>query len=403
MNAQGADLIERYLTLGLQLGRHVEGFVDAYYGPPELEQRVEAALPADPRRLVDEAGSLAADLAGYPDIDPQRKRWLLGQVLACETVARRLAGERFSWTEEVERCFGIRPSPTIDERFAEAHRLLEGALPQGGSLAERYGRWLESQAVPRDLLVTASGRLATLLRRRTRELAPMPDEEDFELELVEGAPWSAFNYYLGGYRSRVAINADTLMWSSSLTDLVTHELYPGHHTEHACKEALLVRQRGYLEETIALVLTPQSLVSEGIASMALEIALGEDAHAVAADLLRSLDIPYDFETATALQDADQALNGVLVNVSHLIHEQGAEPAEVREYALHWSLKPPEIVDRMLAFAGDPTWRTYVSTYSDGLRLCRAFVAGDEQRFRRLLTEQLTPADLLEREVRTSFA
>ena len=405
MSPEGAptDLIERYLTLGLELGRHVDGFVDAYYGPPELARRVDAALPADPRRLVDEAGRLAIDLAADPVIDAQRKRWLLGQVLACETVARRLAGERFPWTDEVERCFGTRPSLVAEERFAEAHRLLEGALPPGASLAERYGRWLESQAVPRDLLLAAAEQLSEGLRRRAHELAMMPDEEDFELVLVEGEPWSAFNYYLGGFRSRVAINADTVMWSSSLTDLVTHELYPGHHTEHACKEALLARQRGYLEETIALVLTPQSLVSEGIASLAFEIALGEDAHAVAADLLRSLDIPYDYETANAIQDADEALAGVIVNVAHQLHEKGAELAEVREYALHWSLKPPEIVDRMLAFAGDPIWRTYVSTYSDGHRLCRAFVAGDDERFARLLVEQLTPADLLNSEIGRSLA
>jgi hypothetical protein len=395
VGAKSTDLIERYLTLGLELGRQIDGFVDAYYGPPELAEQVKAALPADPSRLVDEAGSLAADLSADPVVDAQRKRWLLGQVLACETVARRLAGERFAWTEEVERCFGSRPSPLAEERFAEAHRLLAGALPRGGSLAERYGCWLESQAVPRDLLLTAAERLSQPLRRRAHELAVVPDEEDFELELVEGEPWSAFNYYLGGFRSRVAINADALMWSPSLTDLVTHELYPGHHTEHASKEALLARQRGYLEETIALVLTPQSLVSEGIASLAFEIGLGEDAHAVAADLLRPLDIPYDDETATAIQDADEALAGVIINVAHQLHEKGAEHAEVREYALHWSLKPPEIVDRMLAFAGDPIWRTYVSTYSEGHRLCRAFVAGHEQRFTRLLTEQLTPADLLQ--------
>ena len=105
----------------------------------------------------------------------------------------------------------------------------------------------------------------------------------------------------------------------------------------------------------------------------------------------------------AIQDADEALGGIIVNVAHQLHEKGAELAEVREYALHWSLKPPEIVDRMLAFAGDPIWRTYVSTYSDGHRLCRAFVAGDDERFARLLVEQLTPADLLNSEIGRSLA
>jgi hypothetical protein len=380
-------------VLGLELGRHVDGFVDTYYGPPELRQRVDAGAPADPRRLVGEAESLAADLAASTSLDGRRQRWLLGQVLACETVARRVAGDEFSWTEEVERCFGVRPAAVAEERFAKAHRLLDDALPGSGPLTDRYREWLESQTVPRDLLLTATERLCEPLRRRSRELSPMPAAEEFELGLVDGEPWSAFNYYLGGYRSRVVINADAPIWSSSLTDLVAHELYPGHHTEHACKEALLARQ-GFLEETIVLVLTPQSVVSEGVATLALEVALGKDAHAVAAELLRPLGVPYDDATAAAIQGADELLAGVIVNVAHELHDEGRPLAELRDYALHWSLKPAALVERMLAFAGDPVWRTYVTTYSDGFRLCRAFVGGEERQFRRLLTEQLTPRDLL---------
>jgi hypothetical protein len=47
--------VERYLWLGLRLGRHVEGVVDAYYGPPELAAAVEAEPLVDPRALVSAA------------------------------------------------------------------------------------------------------------------------------------------------------------------------------------------------------------------------------------------------------------------------------------------------------------------------------------------------------------
>jgi hypothetical protein len=43
---------------------------------------------------------------------------------------------------------------------------------------------------------------------------------------------------------------------------------------------------------------------------------------------------------------------------------------------------------------DPTSRTYVITYSAGLELCRSYVAGGPDRFRRLLTEQVRVCDLL---------
>jgi hypothetical protein len=40
------------------------------------------------------------------------------------------------------------------------------------------------------------------------------------------------------------------------------------------------------------------------------------------------------------------------------------------------------------------WRSYSITYIEGSRLCRDWVAGDPERYKRLLTEQLTTDDLL---------
>ena len=61
--------------------------------------------------------------------------------------------------------------------------------------------------------------------------------------------------------------------------------------------------------------------------------------------------------------------------------------------MRWGLTSKRRADQALRFITDPVWRTYGTTYTDGYRLCRAFVDGDPARFKRLLTEQLTPADL----------
>ena len=50
---------------------------------------------------------------------------------------------------------------------------------------------------------------------------------------------------------------------------------------------------------------------------------------------------------------------------------------------------------MIRFLNEPTSRTYVITYPAGRELCRAYVAGEPERFRRLLTEQVRVRDLLE--------
>ena len=99
------------------------------------------------------------------------------------------------------------------------------------------------------------------------------------LEPVTDEPWWAFNYYLGDLRSRVVLNTDVPTTGYDLIHLAAHEVYPGHHTEHAVKEQLLIRERGAIEEGIQLVPTPQAVLSEGIAEVGAEIVLGDDGHA----------------------------------------------------------------------------------------------------------------------------
>ena len=48
-------VVERYLALGLAMNRHVDGLVDAYYGPKAIADRVLAAPLMAPERLVAES------------------------------------------------------------------------------------------------------------------------------------------------------------------------------------------------------------------------------------------------------------------------------------------------------------------------------------------------------------
>jgi len=374
-------LVESYLLLGLRLGRHIDGFVDAYYGPPELAARVEAEEAVDPARLAADAAALH---------EQAESDYLRAQLAGCETTARRLAGEPIGWVEEVERCYGVTPEHTDESRFGAAHERLDDVLPGHGDLGERYRAWLSAQAVPAEWLLAAARRFEELVRARTAELFGLPVGESTELEAVQNEPWSAFNYYLGKRRSRVVVNTDLPVYSFRLPELVAHELYPGHHVEHAWKEALLVDGAGRLEETIFLTGTPQAVVSEGIASLAPEIV---DVHDTAAGVYAELGIDYDAETADAVRAARDDLNGLNVNAGRLLHVDGRERDEVVDYLQRWSLAPREHAEKSFEFISHPTWRAYMSCYTSGYELCKHWVAGDVTRFRRLLTEQLTTSDL----------
>ncbi|MCU1380457.1 MAG: hypothetical protein JWN29_3440 [Acidimicrobiales bacterium] len=389
-------MIERYLELGLALGRHVDGLVDAYFGPPDVAARVAAAPLVPPGRLAEEARRLLADVE-QSDFDANRRHWLAAQVRGLRTTAARLAGEAIGYADEVEACYGVRPRWVEEDELAEAHRRLDAALAGSGPLAERLITWRESQAVPVDKLAGVVASLAEDLRERTQRLFGLPEGEHVDFDLTTDKPWSGFNYYLGDLRSRVSINTDLPVLSPGLANLVAHEAYPGHHTEHTRKEAGLVRQRRQAEETIFLVGTPQCLLAEGLADLGLEVVVsvdpGEQA-AMAASHLKPLGIPFDEDVVAAVGRAGDGLSRVRGNVALLLHEEGADVDDVIAYAERWALLPRNRAEKLVEFLTDETWRAYMTCYVEGLPLCRSFVAGDPARFQRLVTEQLTPDQLV---------
>jgi len=403
---EGGGAVGRYLLLGLETGRHIDGLVDAYYGPPTLAERVAAAPVLDPHRLVEDGRALIADLDGGTPLggdvgaesvpesgSARRRRWLRAQTLGLLTTARRLAGETIGYEEEVELCYGVRPRPVPDDELAAAHRRLDEAVPGSGPIGERLIAWRESHAVPVDRLPAAIGSLAQDLRERTQRLFGLPDGEHIEFELVTDKPWSGFNTYLGGLRSRVSVNTDLPVLSTSLAHLVAHEAYPGHHTEHCRKEVGLVRRRHWLEETIFLVGTPQCLIAEGLADLGLEVVLGPRPEPVVAEHLHPLGIRYDAEVIAAVSEASEALGAVRANAAWRLHADGADPETVIDEVARWALLPRARAAKAVEFLLHPTWRAYITCYVDGLRLCRRFVADDPNRFAELLSEQLVPDDL----------
>jgi hypothetical protein len=376
---------ERYVRLGLQVGRHVEGMVDAYFGPSQLAAAVDAEPPVDPGALVSEAEAL---------LDELEEGWLRDQVVGLRTYAGVLAGEAGSYADEVEGCYGVRPASTEEAVFAAAHERLEELLPGEGPLAERYERWRSSILVPAEQVERTVAAVVEEARAWTGRLVELPDGEGVALEIVRDKPWLAFNYYFGDLRSRIAVNVDLPLSAIDLLQLTIHETYPGHHAERCCKEQLLVRGRGLLEETLVLVSTPQSLVSEGIAELAPELLLGSEGGSAFAAVMHGAGIELDLAHALAVERARGPCRWAVVNAALMLHGAGASEAEAQAYLERWALLTPERAAHAVRFFTEPTSRTYVITYSAGLELCRSYVAGEPERFRRLLTEQVRVCDLL---------
>ncbi len=92
---------------------------------------------------------------------------------------------------------------------------------------------------------------------------------------MTGQPWSGYNWYDGGLRSRVDLNTDLPIRAPDLLGVMSHETYPGHHLEHAWKEAELVTRQSRLEASVLLINAPECLISEGLAEVGRRFAVPE--------------------------------------------------------------------------------------------------------------------------------
>lgn len=390
-----------YILLALRIDkafRHVAGswFVDYYYGPREWKVLVETepALPAP--QLVRAAGALADSLPTQ-GFEQHRATYLGKQVVAMEVVCRKLSGETFPLEEEVQRCFDIHAAWTPEARFEQALALYDEALPGMGHLRDRFLAWHKHVALTweqTDLIYRALAEA----RSRTRTFVNLPPDENVEVQMVTGKTFRAANWYLGNYHSRIELNTDFPIDALRLMNLMCHEGYPGHHVEAVLKEQQVYRTRDYREQAIFPIISPQLVISEGIAMLAFHMlfAPGELEHWFAEQLSFEQGIEVDGADMVKLRQAEDMLKGVEGNALFLVRE-GRSSEEVLHYLMHYSLESEEQVRKQLQRLQHPLMDTYIFTYFYGKQLMEPWLQGSDRKavFQRFLSEQLSPSALVQ--------
>jgi len=396
-----------YLLLALRLDQLSPGLVDGYFGPADLKASVDLGPLPVAERLREDAAGLRSRI-GSEVADPGRRAWLDAQIVALETQAAALAGDPLPYLDHVARCFAFAPPWRDEAEFDAAAARIDELLPGGGPLDERLDAWDARFEIAVANLPAAIDWLTARFRARAERLFGLPDGEDLRVSLVRGRPWSGYCWYDGGRRSRVEINTDLPVRAPALIGTMAHETYPGHHLEHAWKEADLVDGAAHLEASIQLINTPECLLSEGLADLGRTFAVPDDE---AVDLLLELcdraglaigadpaAAKAEAERAVALQAPRSTLAATRGNAAILRHAKGRSHDEVLDYLRTVGRFSPGTAAKRLEFIEHPLWRTYVFVYAEGEALLRRWVeavppAERVARFGRLLHESLTPADV----------
>lgn len=395
---ESGEVITRYLLLGLRFDRIESGYVDSFTGDPALRRQVENEPPPRPADLAHEAAVLRGAIADT-DLDDTRKSFVGAHLKALECAGRKFAGEQIGFVDEVQAYFDVEISKGDEDHYRDAHRALEAVLPQGGSLQERKASHDRSQEIDPARLTECVHAFSSALRDRVRASYPLPDTETVTYEIVTDKPWSGFNYYEGNYRSTVAVNADLKQFMYNVPALIAHESYPGHHTEHCRKEAGLVHRGDQAEQTIFLVNTPQCLMAEGLADLALYAAIGDQWGGWAQDIYADLGLRFDGEQAQSIARARAGLINVRQDAALMLHDEHRDPEDVVAFLKRWLLVNDERARHMLKFLSSPLWRAYISTYVEGYRLLKGWLdrrppqQSLAERFGRLLDEPLVASSL----------
>lgn len=405
----GSDLLDKiavdFVRLTLEAGEREPGYVDAYYGPSEMQDAAKLA-PRPVSVLRKEADRLQLLLTKVPDKDlsadqRRRKLFLKGQVKAAQTRLAMIAGDKFSFQDEAQGLFGIRPVLKPLKSYDPILARIDKLVPGKGDLAARVDTFQNRYVIPTDKLEPVMKAGIAACKAKTEEHIKLPGNERFDLSFVTKKPWSGYNWYKGDAHSLIEINTDLPIYISRALDLGCHEGYPGHHVLNTQLEEKLTKGKGWIEFSVYPLFSPQSFIAEGSANFGIVLAFpGQTKTEFERDKLYPL-AGLDPATAKAygeLQDAKAALSssGNTIAAEYLGGRMTKEQAVLA--LMKYGLYSRGAAEKRVAFI--ETYRSYVINYNIGQDMVRDYVyrAGKSEDARwkameRIVSEPTTPADL----------
>ena len=189
---------KNYLLLGLRIGKLIEGYVESYYGPPELKEIVDKEQIFSPKSLLSICNSLQQDLPnqGFTDI---RIKFLNKMLGAIETSLNVANGKTIPYLEQVNRFYDIKPELVDDSIFYKAAEKLDEFYSGMGSVSDRINTLEKQRAIPVEKIEETCNHAFEILQTRVKELFPdlLPNNEQISVEIVKNQFYSAEAIYLG--------------------------------------------------------------------------------------------------------------------------------------------------------------------------------------------------------------
>ena len=406
------DIAVSYVKLVLNVGQHADDFIDAYYGPEEYKPSALTVTRGDStsiQNLYNEAGSLLDsldNLSNYKasDIQTLRYTYLYKQLLAVRTKLFMIAGGNLTFDQEAKALYDADVPTFSDVHFQKIIDKLGEILPGKGNISERLNNFKKEFIIPKDKLDTVFQAAISECRKRTLQHIQLPHGENFKVEYVTNKPWGAYNWYKGNSFSVIQVNTDLPIYIDRAVDLAAHEGYPGHHVYNSLLEKNLYKKRGWVEFSVYLLFSPQSLIAEGTANYGIKVAFpGPSRIKFERDVLFPL-------AGLNPKDADKYYQ--VLDLTHQLDFAGNEAARnylnkkwTKEQTVNWLIKyklnTREKALKSISFM--EKYRSYVINYNVGQKIVEDYIikhGGTDDNpelrwklFERILSTPQTPSGL----------
>ena len=312
--------------------------------------------------------------------EPDRRTWLTAQLAALETHA---AGARrrtpLPYAEHVERCMGFAPPRRPDARVRRRRRRSTSCCPATGRSPTG---WRPGTARSRSRSIdcrpsstgSSSGSASAPPRRsgcpRARTSACDRHRPAVErLQLVRRRPALA-----GRHQHRPAGPRPDLV------DTVAHETYPGHHLEHAWKEADLVDRppAGGVDPAHQHARMPDQRGPGRPRRRVRRPAESGPTCSSSSSSARAWPWPPTRRPARRRSRRSRwpprrSVAAIRGNAAFLRHADGGRTRRCWPTCRTSAATSPEVAAKRLEFIEHPLWRTYVFVYAEGEALLRRWV------------------------------
>ena len=393
------QIAESYVRYTLALGEIDPYHVDAFFGPPEWKEQAKGIALQE---IIERAAEARSAITDEQIKTEARAKFLAKQLESLKARAQLKNGTKFTFDEESSAVYDVVAPTFPDTYYANVIRRLEPLVPGSGTLAEKWEAFRSQFNIPPEKLRALFTAGVDVARERTKKYIPLPSNESFEIELVSGEVWGAYNWFKGQSHSLIQVNTDLPMTINRVIHLACHEGYPGHHVYNTLLEKHMVRENNWVEFTLYPLYSPESLIAEGTAEYGVELTFSrEDRLALEQEVLypmAGLD-PARAEELNQIQALLDGLGNASNEAARRYLDGKASKAETIEWLQVYALASPKRAEQNVRFFD--AHRAYIVTYDVGETMVKRFVeskaTSEEEKwnvFTALLSAPTVPSDLL---------